>query len=278
MKRKLYPPRIGPQHASVILGGGDHIRALREAGLDISGAHILEVGTGWFPIMPIMLRIAGAERVYLTDLHRLMDRNTLLASANYVLQNVEQITELLNVSEQRVRKISSIENENNTVESILERLGFTYIAPFDPALQPMKVDAVISHTVFEHIPPSVLRQLILDLKVTLKPGGYMSHGIDNTDHRAIKDKRLSRFDFLRYDDFTWKLLCLDPQDYTNRMRHHDYLRLLEDAGYEAATHKTYVFKDEIKTVSKMSLNPRFRTRAPEDLVIGWSHLIAKMRN
>src|SRR4030095_4374271 len=38
----------------------------------IAGARVMELGTGWFPIVPVGLALAGAARVDTVDLHDLL--------------------------------------------------------------------------------------------------------------------------------------------------------------------------------------------------------------
>jgi cyclopropane fatty-acyl-phospholipid synthase-like methyltransferase len=111
-------------------------------------------------------------------------------------------------------------------------MGMTYAVPFDYKQSEVRVDAIVSHTVLEHISPHVIEELVRDFRRVLNPGGMILHGIDHSDHRANVDTRLSRIDFLRYSDKIWNLLCIDPQDYTNRLRHSDYVAIFRAAGFE----------------------------------------------
>lgn len=274
IKRRIAPPSIGPQHESVLSGGFDHVAALRSAGLEMQGAHVLEIGTGWFPIIPLMLRAAGVERVYLADAHRLMDIGTLRAAQAYVRSNERRIADRLEIDPARVRSVTDAGRDSGDLETELARLGFVYLAPFEAARSP-QVDAVISQTVFEHISPAELKTLMLELKPGLKSDGLMSHGIDNTDHRRIKDHRVDSFDFLRYSDSVWRLLCLNPQDYTNRLRHSDYVELFQRAGYTIVAEKTYVDHSSAENVAAMQLGPRFSAKTIDDLVTGWSHFVVR---
>src|SRR5271168_2608095 len=40
---------------------------------DVEGRRILEIGTGWYPTLPMCLALAGAQRVYTVDLQRHLD-------------------------------------------------------------------------------------------------------------------------------------------------------------------------------------------------------------
>ncbi len=273
-KRRIKPPAIGPQHASVISGGIDHILALEKAGCELKNKDILEIGSGWFPIIPLLLRLAGARHVHLTDEHVLMDADTLLAAVDCIRSRSEEISARLPLKGSLDFKAVEIDR-NCSLEGMLCQLNFTYRAPFDPVRVMPQVDAVVSHTVFEHIPPHVIRNLLVHVKRGLKPGGFMSHGIDNTDHRAHRDRSLNRFDFLRYSDEVWKMLCLNPQDYTNRLRHSDYKAIFEELKFSVILENIYCSEGGIKEVKQLRLADRFQKRDVRDLATGWSHLVLR---
>ena len=49
------------------------IELLRSAGFPVSGRRILELGSGWHPILPMVYLVAGADQVILTDVEYLLD-------------------------------------------------------------------------------------------------------------------------------------------------------------------------------------------------------------
>jgi SAM-dependent methyltransferase len=159
----------------------------------------------------------------------------------------------------------------------LDRLGLTYIAPFRTADMPA-VDVAISHTVLEHVPPDTIRTIFSDLARRLRPDGVMLHGVDNTDHRSHKDPGLGPFDFLRYGDGAWKWLCLHPQDYTNRLRHSEYLRMAQDCGFEVIYEHRHVDASLIRHVESLPLAERFCGRPMADLATSWTQFVARPRH
>jgi hypothetical protein len=79
---------------SVYAGGFDQICFLADVGLDVRGLDILEVGTGWFPVIPLMMRLAGARHVILTDAHALLDPETLYAAVKFLLERKADLAKL----------------------------------------------------------------------------------------------------------------------------------------------------------------------------------------
>src|SRR5204863_4935580 len=49
------------------------IGLLRDADFSTSGLCVLELGSGWYPILPLVYLVAGARQVILTDIDRLLD-------------------------------------------------------------------------------------------------------------------------------------------------------------------------------------------------------------
>ena len=127
-------------------------------GTDVRGLDILEVGTGWYPVIPLMMRLAGARRVILTDVHTLLDLETLKSSrdvparekgrpcgSGYTLPSLR--------SEDQLRLA-----QGDDLDDVLAEMGMTYAVPFDYKQSEVRVDAIISHTVLEHVPPRVIEE------------------------------------------------------------------------------------------------------------------------
>lgn len=274
LKRRLSGRTHHIHEASVYSGGFDQITLLRDAGLELRGATVLELGTGWYPVIPLMLRLAGADRVILTDVHALMDRETLGAATGFLLARRADLARRLGQTETEIEATLALPPEM-PLEEALERLGLVYRVPIDLARPDLAVDAIVSHTVLEHIPPAVLEQIFLQSHAALRPGGLINHGIDHSDHRQHQDPRLSRIDFLRYGETAWRLLCLNPQDYTNRLRHPDYVAMIEAAGFETVIERPLVDARARADLETLPLAPRFQGRNPDDLATTWSHIVAR---
>ena len=146
---------------SVYAGGFDQISLLTNAGLNVCGLDVLEVGTGWFPVIPLMMRLAGARHVTLTDAHMLLDIDTLNTTVRFLLERKVDLAERLAITvaaiEDQLRVVSG-----GTLEDMLAGLGMTYAVPFDYKQSEARVDVIISHTVLEHISPRMIEELMRD--------------------------------------------------------------------------------------------------------------------
>jgi SAM-dependent methyltransferase len=275
LKRRLSPYTGDAENCRLALRQGlDQVEALRRMGFPLEGAEVLDLGSGWNPVIPLLFRVAGARRVHLTDLERLLDRDTVLEAASIVVEASEEIARRIGVPPERTRAVLGAP-AGDDLDALLASLGLTYTVPFDSATQMPPVDLVTSRTVLEHIPPAVLLKLFRDFRKGLRPGGAMSHVIDHSDHREHGDKSLSRIDFLRHSEALWKLFCVNPQDYTNRLRHADYTALMREAGYEIALEEREVDARSVEDARTLKLWGRFADLPPEEVATLTSHVVAR---
>src|SRR6266700_4317353 len=95
LKRVIRPYTDNPTNSSLALHQGlQQIDALRKAGCGISG-DILELGSGWLPIIPILFQIAGARKLILTDIERLMDAHTVELAKKVIAANAARLRKIL---------------------------------------------------------------------------------------------------------------------------------------------------------------------------------------
>ncbi|MDP5215906.1 class I SAM-dependent methyltransferase [Ruegeria sp. 2205SS24-7] len=276
LKRRIAGKAHQIHEQSVYSGGFDQINFLSEAGLDLQGSTILEIGTGWYPVIPLMLRLAGARQVILTDAHPLLDRETLKAAVDFLRARRTDLAERLGTSVEKIEETLTFPHDA-PLDEALDALGLAYRVQASLKEMDVRVDAIISHTVLEHVPPAVIVALLEQSRDILRPGGVISHGIDHSDHRAHRDARLSRVDFLRYSETIWKLLCLNPQDYTNRLRHSDYVAMVDAAGFDLVLERPILDSGARNALNEMVLAPRFRSRDPDDLAVLWTNILARPR-
>ena len=77
VKRWLKPYDDNPANSDFCITNGlEQLRVLKRAGVAVRGTTVLEFGSGWLPLIPMLFRLAGAERLVMTDIVRLMDDRT----------------------------------------------------------------------------------------------------------------------------------------------------------------------------------------------------------
>jgi len=274
LKGRYAPPQPSDYHLRVIEGAAEQINVLRELGFTLEGKSAREMGSGWFPIMPLMYRLAGAEHVWLSDVQALLNPANLATTAAFLQAQRAKIQALIGVGDARFDAVLAAPL-GGEFGADLAALGLSYVII---GRDPMPVtDVIFSHTTLEHIEPELLRRIFTDAHALLRPGGVMSHGVDHTDHRAHADPRLSQIDFLRYSDRMWRLLCVDPLDYTNRLRHSDYIALFGVTGYELLYQKSYASEALRRDAGQLPLWGRFRDMSAEDAETAWSHFVGRAK-
>lgn len=274
LKHSIRPPVPGRHHELVLDGIIQQIAMIRQAGGRIAGARVLEIGSGWIPVAPLVYRLAGAREVILSDQHRLLHPHSVRAAADFLLARTDRLARDLAIAPDRVADVLAVPLEGG-LEVMLDALGLAYVVPLSAETLKGRIDLAYSHTVLEHIPPDALAAIFALVRDRLGEGGLFCNGIDNSDHRRCYDENLSLVDFLRYSDFAWKMQCINPQDYTNRLRHSDYVTLLEDAGFGVLDSHVHVAHGALAGIAHDDLPERFRHKSPEDLCTTWSLMLAR---
>ena len=251
-KRLILPYRYRHDISSDAFKDGlRQIALLKNAGANIYG-NVLEIGTGWLPITPILFHIAGAANVTTVDVERLIDRHTTREAKSLIANRAVETASQLGIS----------------LEDVLTRLRSfvpTYIVPWAPSDIPANsFDIVVSRATFEHIPITTLEHYLTEFRRILRRDGLMCHLIDNSDHWSHRDARLSRLNMLRYEDgIWWRLMC--RAEYQNRLRHSDYARMFERRGWRIIEAQGRVHDRAKEDLKALPLASTFVGRAADDL-------------
>lgn len=216
-------------------------------GRSFEGARVLEIGSGWFPTVPLALSLRGAREVILADHVKHLDDVSFAAACQHLASRYPSFETLAG----RTR---------------FEEFPFRYAVPFLPSGMPdCSIDVVISRAVLEHIDEPVLEQIHRQLLPKLARGGALVHCIDHSDHLAHHDKSISMLNFLSWPDWKHRLVNRLTCEGENRLRHSDYARLFERCGYRVLAEQRTVHPPSLAALAKLRLAPRFQGYAAEDL-------------
>jgi len=276
VKRKFvpYPAQLD---TATLENAFDMIAMLDSAGLHPRGRVLLEVGSGWRPIIPLLMRVAGARRVYLVDTQRLLDAPLLRGIADKLRECADVIAARLAVGVVHVQSTLACPREGS-LDDLLDGFGLSYLAPADATallLDDGAIDVAISRAVLEHIPAPVLARIFAELRRVVKTSGGMCHIVDNSDHWSHVDARLSRVNFLRYSDSRWRWFAINPLDFQNRLRHSDYLRLAERAGFGVTCDLSAPDTRALSDLRQLSIDRKFSGYRPDDLAVLTSRFVAR---
>jgi SAM-dependent methyltransferase len=245
--------------------------------LPIPGASVLEIGSGWQPIVPLLYSLAGASQVVLTDLNVLLRSDTFAATLHSLRSQRQVISDGLNL-DPKILDYALREDPGASMEARLKEMHLVYMAPCDCRnlnLSAASLDVVTSRNCLEHIPPGVLQEIFHESYRLLKPGGVACHLVDHSDHWEHHDKSLSRVNFLKYSDsvFRWTYI-FNSLNYQNRLRHPEYVQMLHKAGFRLAREERSVDEASLRDLPQMQLAGRFRGFFKEDLATIESLLLA----
>lgn len=199
-----------------------------------------ELGTGWYPVVPVGLALAGVERVVTFDIRSLADAariNTVL-EAFARAHDIGRLTALLpQVADSRLERLLAWRDDAASPDpkAVLGDLGVELAVGDARAtgMPPDSFDLIVSNNTFEHIPEESLRAILREFARITVPGGVTDHFIDMRDHYAGFDPSLGRLNYLRYSDPVWRLFNNRLQ-FQNRLRLTQYRDLVESAGFRIA--------------------------------------------
>ena len=258
MKRRFQPPRGESSNTPFAIGDGlRQLDCLARAGIGPGGT-VLEMGSGWLPVIPFLFRIAGYERIILTDTERLMDAATIDIARESVRRRLPQVAAALGMSlaEATARLDAPFEPD--------------YRAPWDPRDGAVRdVDLLISRCVFEHVPPAALQDCLEAFRSVVRPGGAMCHLVDNSDHWQHIHPPRSRVQFLTWPEngIVERFARLNHFGYNNRLRHSDYKAMFRRTGWTAVLDEGEADAQVLRDLPGLKLAAPFRDYDRGDLAI-----------
>jgi hypothetical protein len=210
--------------------------------------HVLELGTGWYPIVPLGLIDAGVDRVTTFDVNALCD----LARARAAVDRFDSAREANSAA--------------TSAAELLEPLGVRLIVRDvrESGLAAGSVDLFVSNNTLEHIPPPVLAEIMSEFRRLAVPGAVMDHFIDMSDHYAHFDRNISEYNYLRYSDRWWRPFNNRLQ-YQSRLRISDYRRIVKEAGFRVVGEEGERGPSEV--LEQITLAPRFRSYPQDELAV-----------
>ena len=250
----------------------------------LQGASVMEVGTGRRMNMPILLWLLGAARITIVDSRRSLSPRALASDMDAWRSHRRWLVDNLRSrgggSERLERLLATSARSSKALFKRLLRLcKVTYLAPADAGRLDTpdgEFDFHLSNDVLEHVPVDGLRRVLSTGARLLKPGGVSAHRIDHSDHFAYADRRISRCNFLRFDDDEWNRLAGNRFAYLNRLRGCQYPPLFRASGLEirsVAASEDDECRDLISS-GALPLAEKFRDLSASDLATVTTTIVA----
>ncbi len=243
------------------------MRMLLAHGFTLSGRDLVEVGTGWLPVLPLCFALAGARRVHCFDLHAHLEpagvRGVLQALAPYLAE----LAQAAAVSEAQVRQAHARLMQCRTGLDILAQAGIHCRAPADATrtgLADGEAALVFSNSVLEHVSADVLDALMAEARRILAADGVTLHCVNCADHYAYFDRSLSPLHYLRYSSRQWRWWN-NPLQFQNRLRPTDFLAAARRQGLDIGYQMTTVRPQLREDFDRRSVAAEFRHYGVDDL-------------
>lgn len=240
---------------------------------------VLELGTGWYPVVPIGFFLKGARAIHTVDISRLCDASRLRAAIDFFLAYADQgrLEAYGPFSAARLQVLQEIGKnmQGLDVDQLLEKLHIRYHIA-DARRLPLpddSVDLILSNNTFEHIYPEVLAGILREFVRIVRPAGLMSHFIDMSDHFAHLDRQITIYHFLQFSPRQWRWIdnSIQPQ---NRWRLPQYLELYHRLDIPVT--QTVDRPGDLHALGRETIHSSFRHIPPELLAISHSYLISDM--
>jgi SAM-dependent methyltransferase len=232
----------------------------------------MEVGTGWYPMVPLGLWFLGAERIFTFDLNRHLSPRVTSRALKWMAGNQEELIDVWDglVPADRIReKVALVERMKNRPLDLLEQAGIRYLAPADASLSGLddnSVDIHFSLYTFEHIPQEDLRAILREGARVLRPGGVAIHRVDPKDHFSGTDPSITKINFLGFTESKWRKHFGHRLSYQNRLHDPEFRALFEESGLRLLERE---YKTDERSLAALkagfSLAPPFDKQDREEL-------------
>jgi hypothetical protein len=234
----------------------------------------LELGTGWYPIVPVGLALAGIEQVITVDVSQLLDA-ARLERVLELYADSRLAAVLPGLDETRAKALIEAARAASPASptEALAAIGVAAIVGDAQklALPTTPVELIVSNNTLEHVPARTLAEILAAWRRVATPGAVLDHFIDLSDHYAHFDHSISEFNYLRFSPGSWRLFNNRLQ-YQNRLRASDYQRLFEQAGFRVVAHESELGSEA--ELAQIKLAAPFKRYQQADLAVLRSWLTA----
>lgn len=238
-----------------------------------SRSRVLEIGTGWLPVLPLSLALAGFSNIFTVDLYPHLRQSAIRRTLSTLRLYIHH------PAFGRFATPDQVEANFDRLwrsSSILCAAGITYLAPCNAGATQWpagSMDVVTSNNVFEHVPVPGLLALFAEGKRLLRPGGSILHCVNCGDHYAYSDRSISQLNYFKFSDQEWKRWNNSIQ-YQNRLRPVDFIEMAEDGGFSVISAEYTAHPDRLLELQKMEIAPEFQRYPVEQLAATSLTLIA----
>jgi SAM-dependent methyltransferase len=243
------------------------VENMHELGVRPENLDFVEVGTGWYPALPICFWLAGARSCRTFDVTRHLNPKMTFRMLGRLEHHLPAIADASSRPLAEVEAAYALLRNAKTLEELLRAARIEYLAPHDAAdsgLPDSSVDVVFSNSVMEHVPADAILRIMRETRRILRSGGLAIHSVNCGDHYAYFDRGITACNYLTYPEQQWskwnnRLL------YQNRLRPRDFLDLAEQSGLRIVLAKSKPNPELLSVLPALAIAPEFRRYPPDQL-------------
>jgi len=268
---------------SKVAQGSSLLECLSDLREPLSDWSAVEIGTGWTPILPILFWLNGQKQCDTYDNQQLLKDALVVESARQFVAIDQSAAVLCQINDEqdvfrgRLKVLEKLVADEASGLEIMRTCNIRYHAPVDAAstgLASESVDVVYSNTMLEHAREDEISALLRECYRIIRPGGYMLHLIDLSDHFAHSDQLISAINFLqfsekRFSQYNSRFL------YQNRLREPRWRQIIQDHNFEIICWRTHVDNRALSQLPTLPLDQAFAGLSAEELCVSSIHVIAR---
>ena len=241
----------------------------------------LELGTGWYPVVPISFFLVGVEKTYSVDIAMLTSKERVRTTLSKFVEAHERgllATYLTPDPQKWATLLDLVANiDRLSLEELLAALHLEYKIEDarQLSLPDNAIDLVNSNNTFEHIYPDILTPILKDFaRVVNKEGGIMSHFIDMSDHFAHFDRSINIYNFLQFSAPQWAWIdnTIQPQ---SRLRVDDYRDIYSKLGIPITAEDNR--EGDVAALRTIALHPDYAAKPLAVVAVSHCHFISQMK-
>jgi hypothetical protein len=243
---------------------------------------VLQLGTGWWPIVPIGLYLCGVNNIWAYDIAPLLKKDNLRRTLELYLEYQEngQLEKFLkSIKPERIANLKELYNriDCEPIADLLKSINI-YMQTYDGRniyLPDHSIDLFFSTVVLEHIGSKGLEILFKEFKRIAADNAVMSHYIGLKDQYSSFDQSIAPYNFLKFSDRKWRLFNnpLIPQ---SRLRINDYREIIKKTGWQIVDEKNEL--GSLEELNKINLAPEFQKYSADDLLVLFSWMVSVAAN
>jgi hypothetical protein len=258
------------------------------------GFTVLEVGTGWFPVVPVGLFLCGADEVWSFDVARLLSlgglRQMFARFHEYGHSGMLQqhLPRLMPERLARLREVAALcaspypgkpagkgaatqphsfasvnavsDGGRPAPTELLNKLNIHACirGAQDTGLESGTINLFTSTGVLQYVPSEVIKAMLIEFKRLGSHRSIQSHYVNLLDQYSAFDRSISPLNFLQYSQRQWDLLN-SP--------------LFTQGGFQITSEINT--SGRLEVLEGLRLAPQFRNYTPQDLLVFNSWIVAE---